>query len=87
MCAGKLCGQSDGCGGICEDGACGPDEFCDSGTCAPIVCSPACGYGEVCSGGNCVDVCDSGETYCSGDCCDNGTEECFAGSCRLLGPS
>ena len=39
-CAGATCGAPDGCGGVCQDGACPANETCDMGTCEPVPPAP-----------------------------------------------
>ncbi|MFH1531397.1 MAG: cohesin domain-containing protein [Pseudomonadota bacterium] len=93
-CGGTLCGEDDGCGGICfgpcpftaqacVDGACA----CMGATCDGAACGDPDGCGEVCDGpcpgpnDECADgVCVCGGTICGDDCCGQ-DELCQGGVC------
>jgi hypothetical protein len=86
---GGLCGQDDGCGGICETGWCGAGSACVAGACACdfLDCfGTCCAEGDVCAAGECCTPDCAGrscgfETACFSTCgtCDEGV--CNAGTC------
>ena len=89
-CAGRRCGESDGCGGECM-GRCDAGFVCSEQPppaaagdyeCEPSECRPACGLCESCIFGACEPLaCAPGETACLATC-----ECCPAGSsCTPMG--
>ncbi len=95
-CDGAECGASDGCGGVCTEGACAdPLATCDAGVCECVdkTCNTVCcPDGWSCKDGECVDICvpicvgmacgddDGCGNACPGDCPGAG-EICVGGSC------
>jgi len=92
-CAGKVCGDSDDCAGICDacpsgetcvDGTCEGsancgDGTCDAGeTCSTCVSDCACPSSETCSAGVC-------ETSCTNDCSTIGEKDCWANNILTCG--
>ena len=94
-CAGRRCGESDGCGAECL-GACDPGFACveqplpsppGDYECEANVCMPTCGLCESCVLGSCVPLtCGAGETACLAtcECCAPG-DSCTATGCRGFG--
>lgn len=94
-CAGRRCGESDGCGGECV-GACDPGFSCTERpppeppgdyACEPDPCIMSCGLCESCVLGVCQPLeCGPSRTACAAtcDCCDPG-EVCTASGCDELG--
>ena len=93
QCDGAACGDSDGCGGLCDGSCAAPDEVCHDGACCapdcPIdaACGTADGCGGFCSGvcpdpdAPCIDgVCQCATALCGGDCCGV-LETCEGGEC------
>ena len=79
-----FCGASGDCEGASAGAVCGPNEFCDQGTCAP-----GCAAGLLSCEGNCVDP-QSDEGFCGaiGSCAGEeagtacaATESCVSGVC------
>lgn len=69
----EVCGASDGCGGVCLEGACAnPGQACNQGVCA---CEPRC---ESCGGSD----------GCGGTClegaCPGENEQCIEGTCECV---
>jgi hypothetical protein len=78
-CAGKPCGALDGCGGICQSGACPPKHTCQGGLC---ICQPSCA-GAACGGSDgCGGVCFTG-TCPTGSTCQAG--KCVSSNCQVPG--
>ena len=89
-CAGAVCGDADGCGGLC-DGTCPVDEVCQDGACVsqgcvPLTCEEAgvdcgitldgCGWILDCGG------CGDGESCLGGVCIPDGCEpDCAPALC------
>jgi hypothetical protein len=80
-CAGKVCGDSDTCGGVCT--ACPSGKECKNNTCVPDSCGGSCRGNHVCKNGACV--CEVGLKECDafncGECCPdpfhgNGDADC-----------
>lgn len=84
ICAGRSCGDPDGCGGVCNDGACPGTQICDDG-----VCRDACpGAQKLCRGGctvlntiidcgDCDVACPTHASCAGGRClCDGGFKAC-----------
>src|SRR4029077_1349135 len=82
-CAGKACGESDGCGGVCNSGACGTGQRCviGVGTCDPTSCAGCCA-GSICKDGNADGECGHGGTVCA--TCPSGVA-CGTGTCGTCG--
>ncbi len=78
-CAGKACGASDGCSGICTQGTCGQGQRCSNGAC---VCDPASCAG-CCSSNQCLDGMSSGACGSGGATCQacDPTTSCQGGTC------
>jgi len=68
VCAGKSCGDPDGCGGLC-DGACPAGQVCQAGTCTCTAqsCGSGCCQADACFPGTADDHCGGGGAACS-DC-------------------
>jgi hypothetical protein len=62
-CVGKVCGESNGCGGACT--ACPTGKTCINGVCVTTSCSPACTSGQ-----HCCDALGFG-TFGCWNCCDD----------------
>ena len=69
-CAGKACGDADGCGDTCKHGSCPGTQECVDGTC----CTPSC-TGKVCGSDGCGD-----NTHCGA--CETG-KQCIDGACEV----
>jgi hypothetical protein len=88
-CFNKVCGQDNGCGGLCT--ACPQGKTCQTNQCVDITCTPGCA-GKNCGdsdgcGGGCT-ACPSGQScqgsQCVADACDppcRGAHFCQNGSC------
>ncbi|MBT8495394.1 MAG: hypothetical protein KJO07_20265 [Deltaproteobacteria bacterium] len=67
-CGGKNCGDSDGCGGLCDVETCQPGQSCfvqdvDNVYCKDNSCNPQCNpCSEICIAGSCSPKCSDGET-------------------------
>ena len=73
ICAGKFCGDDDGCGDPCQTGICGTDQFCQAGVCECLFTecgTECCADAELCIGGQCG--CPDGGELCGDVCCDVG---------------
>ena len=93
-CVGRLCGESNGCGGECI-GDCDPGFQCSEHLpptmprryeCVPSQCIPSCGLCESCLLDACEPMtCASNQTACllACECCDPG-EVCMSDGCRLI---
>lgn len=70
-CAGKGCGDPDGCGGTCTD--CPSGQTCIGSQCVTDVCDPPCRFAHFCQNGECV--CPLGLRSCDinfcGTCCND----------------
>lgn len=62
-CAGKGCGDADGCGGFCT--ACPSGKTCQGSQCVPDSCDPPCAGNYICKNGSCA--------------CPEGLKECATG--------
>lgn len=93
-CAGKACGDDDGCSGVCEDGACPSGQVCVSGTCesgtsgGTVPPGGSCASDSDCdasacssAGAQCLDWHDGKGYVCSCDC--SWGDECNSGCCRI----
>lgn len=78
-CAGKRCGDSDGCDGICQAGSCDGGQRCVQGACIcdPQSCAGCCRAGT-CFVGDDPDSCGEGGASCRA--CARGTA-CEVGAC------
>jgi hypothetical protein len=61
-CAGKGCGDADGCGGLCT--ACPSGKTCQNQQCVDDTCTPTCTGNHLCQNGSCV--CAPGFKECGG---------------------
>lgn len=70
-CAGKQCGDSNGCGGTCA--GCPSGQTCNGSQCVTDVCDPPCRFAHFCQNGECV--CPPGLQSCDinfcGTCCND----------------
>jgi len=76
-CNEMLCGQSDGCGGLCDGPCMGPGEVCVDFQCQCVgdTCGDTCcDLGQVCCGGQC---CAAGLGCLDGQCCEPAVCEDF----------
>ena len=71
-CAGKICGQDNGCGTPCTVQTCGTNQTCSSGSC---ICVPNCS-GKYCGSDGCGGVCDRCTVYLPGSRCNTSTSNC-----------
>jgi hypothetical protein len=84
-CAGKKCGDDDGCGKACETGSCPSGQTCVTKSTGPV-CDLSCPLGPQCGSKHCGDP-DGCGGICTSAPCVNPTDTCNSGSCSPCKPT
>ncbi len=82
-CTVRGCGQSDGCGGVCMSGTCGPNETCALGTCVCATGFSRCGAAGTCRPAADVECAPSASRVQACGNCGQRTDNCD-GTCHWI---